>query len=137
MRRDNDTLRKGAEPPFEPWEGDHTALVHVLWAAKHDGLTLADDCDEIASMVLRSRFLAARIDQAVNDALRRAQEVTQQPSEAAAAQAELAASYEAEAAAIRQRLATEPLASDDANLLDHNASTLERLARGLRESGGK
>ena len=30
MRLDNDTRQKGTEGPFEPWEGDHTALVHVL-----------------------------------------------------------------------------------------------------------
>lgn len=62
---DNDTRRKGVEGPFEYWEGDHTALVHVLWAAKHDGLTLEKDFDAIASMVLSSRFLAARTAQAI------------------------------------------------------------------------
>lgn len=35
---DLDTAEKGTAPPFEPWEGDHTALVHVLWSAEHDGL---------------------------------------------------------------------------------------------------
>lgn len=36
--RDLDTIEKGTEGPYEYWEGDHTALVHVLWSAKHDGL---------------------------------------------------------------------------------------------------
>lgn len=57
---DNDTQQKGTDGPFEPWEGDHTALVHVLWAAKHAGLTLENDFDAIATMILRSRFMAAR-----------------------------------------------------------------------------
>lgn len=35
---DLDTIEKGTEPPFEAWEGDHTALVHVLWSAEHDHL---------------------------------------------------------------------------------------------------
>lgn len=60
---DNDTAAKGTEGPYEYWEGDHTALVHVLWAAKHSGLTIMDDADTIASMILRSRFMAARIAQ--------------------------------------------------------------------------
>lgn len=35
---DLDTYEKGTDGPYEHWEGDHTALVHVLWGAKHDGL---------------------------------------------------------------------------------------------------
>lgn len=35
---DLDTVERGTDGPFENWEGDHTALVHVLWSAKHDGL---------------------------------------------------------------------------------------------------
>src|SRR5690606_1879434 len=62
---DRDTRGKGVDGPFESWEGDHTALVHVLWAARHQGLTLDKDADTIASMILRSRFLAARIDAAI------------------------------------------------------------------------
>lgn len=113
--QDLDTQQKGTDGPFEPWEGDHTALVHVLWAAQRAGLTLAGDADEIASMILRSRALAARTAAARADAVER--------------QAE---QYDREAAAIRQRLEAEDLPSDDANLLDHNASTLERLARAAR-----
>lgn len=56
---DLDTSTEGTGGPFEAWEGDHTALVHVLWAAKREGLTLEKDADAIASMVLNSRFLAA------------------------------------------------------------------------------
>ena len=55
---DLDTFERGTEPPFDDWEGDHTALVHVLWSAKHEGLTLDTDCDAIASMVMQSRWLA-------------------------------------------------------------------------------
>ena len=66
MKLDNDTLQKGIEGPYEAWEGDHTALVHVLWAAKHDGLTLEKDFDTIASMILHSRFLAARTQHAID-----------------------------------------------------------------------
>lgn len=58
-RRDLDTEMNGVEGPYEHWEGDHTALVHVLWSAKNDGLTLERDADEIASMILRSRWRAA------------------------------------------------------------------------------
>jgi hypothetical protein len=126
MRLDNDTRQKGVEGPFEAWEGDHTALVHVLWAAKHDGLTLAKDFDEIASMILSSRFLAARVSQAI-DADRAARaKVTSEAFD-------MAAQYEREAAEIRQRMETEDLASDDLNLLDHNATTLERLAAATRQ----
>lgn len=59
---DNDTWQYGGTAgPFKPWEHDHTALVHVLWAAKHEGWTLQDDCDKIAGLILRSRWLAAQI----------------------------------------------------------------------------
>lgn len=62
-RLDTDTVVYGTAAPFEVWEGDHTSLVHVLWAAKHRGLTLADNADAIAEMIGRSRWLAARIAQ--------------------------------------------------------------------------
>lgn len=55
---DAGTLTKGTDGPFESWESDHTALVHVLWAAKWSGLSL-DDADEIASRILQSRWAAA------------------------------------------------------------------------------
>lgn len=63
---DLDTASKGTTGPFEAWEGDHTALVHVLWSARRAGLTLAEDTDEIASMICRSRFLAARTANAID-----------------------------------------------------------------------
>lgn len=63
---DVDTYKKGVEPPFEYWERDHTALVHVLWGAKHEGLTLKDNADEIATRILRSRWLAAQRHHAAN-----------------------------------------------------------------------
>lgn len=56
---DTDTAFKGLDAPFDYWEDDHTALVHVLWSAKHQGLTLQGDADEVARMILRSRWLAA------------------------------------------------------------------------------
>jgi hypothetical protein len=66
-RPDPDTLQHGTRPPFKDWESDHTALVHVLWSAAHQGLTL-DDADEIAHMVLGSRWMAAREHQAADAA---------------------------------------------------------------------
>lgn len=60
QRIDVDTFQEGTEPPFEYWESDHTALVHVLWSAKNQGLTLKSDYDEIAHMILNSRWMAAR-----------------------------------------------------------------------------
>ena len=56
---DNDTVEYGREAPFEYWESDHTALVHVLWHAKHEGLNLVDDVDKIASLIRSSRYAAA------------------------------------------------------------------------------
>ena len=55
---DVDTMTKGTAGPFEAWEGDHTALVHVLWAAKRSGLSL-DDADAVAELILQSRWAAA------------------------------------------------------------------------------
>lgn len=43
-------------PPV--WRGDHTALVHVLWAAKRDGLTL-DDADKLATFIRSSGYQRA------------------------------------------------------------------------------
>lgn len=37
------------------WKADHTALVHELWAARHEGLTL-DDADTLARFLRRSRY---------------------------------------------------------------------------------
>lgn len=59
-RLDLDTQQKGVEGPFESWEGDHTALVHVLWHARSDGLIPREtDCDDLASRIMRSRWMAA------------------------------------------------------------------------------
>lgn len=46
--------------PFDPWDSDHTALVHVLWGAKHKGLTIKENADEIATVIMRSRWKKAR-----------------------------------------------------------------------------
>lgn len=57
---DLDTFERGTEPPFDPWEDDHTGLVHVLWSAQSDGLIARDaDCARLATMIMRSRWLAA------------------------------------------------------------------------------
>ena len=51
----------GDEPPFRPWEGDHTDLVRLLNAARAKGLSLmSSDANELAEMILASRWLAAR-----------------------------------------------------------------------------
>ncbi len=63
---DLDTRTKGTDGPFEAWEGDHTALVHVLWHAHHEGLTLEKDFDTIATMVMQSRFLTAHTAAAID-----------------------------------------------------------------------
>ena len=65
---DNDTIDNGTTGPFDYWESDHTGLVHVLWNAKHAGLTLKEDADKIGSLILRSRWLAAHVAQAVDAA---------------------------------------------------------------------
>lgn len=59
LGRDTDTRTKGTEPPFDHWEHDNTGLVHVLWQARREGLSLDGDEDEIASLILNSRWAAA------------------------------------------------------------------------------
>jgi len=60
MNVDLDTFQRGTEGPLEHWESDHTSLVHVLWDARRRGLSLENDADEIAGMILKSRWLAAQ-----------------------------------------------------------------------------
>ena len=67
---DPDTLQDGTSPPFDWWESDHTALVHVLWSARNQGLNLKDNADKIAEMILRSRWMAARQYKAATEARR-------------------------------------------------------------------
>lgn len=45
--------------PIEPWDSDHTALVHVLWDVKRKGLTVEKDADEIAARIMRSHWIQA------------------------------------------------------------------------------
>lgn len=47
---------------FRPWDGDHTALVHVLREARNKRLSLSadDDQEQLAEMILNSHWLAAR-----------------------------------------------------------------------------
>lgn len=56
---DIDTIEHGTTPPFAYWEGDHRALVGVLWSAHHDHLDLTADAARIASNILASRCIAA------------------------------------------------------------------------------
>ena len=56
---DNDSVQYGVEGPFDDWSDDHTSLVHVLWHARHSGLTLDSDADEIARLIRASRWHAA------------------------------------------------------------------------------
>ena len=42
----------------QPWDSDHTALVHVLWAAQRDGLTV-ERADELAAHIMRSTWCRA------------------------------------------------------------------------------
>lgn len=55
MNVDLGTFQRGTEGPFEHWESDHASLVHVLWDARRRGLSLENDADEIAGMILKSR----------------------------------------------------------------------------------
>lgn len=38
LSADTDTLMNGVDAPFEPWEGDFTALVHVLWHLRREAV---------------------------------------------------------------------------------------------------
>lgn len=59
----------GSAPTFRLWEGDHTDLVRLLNAARAKGLSLmSSDADELAEMILASRWLAAREAHAVTRA---------------------------------------------------------------------
>jgi hypothetical protein len=48
----------------KPHEADHTELVHVLWAAKHRGMSLAD-ADALATFIRSSEYHDAVRRQAV------------------------------------------------------------------------
>jgi len=53
------TTQSDTQPEhFDPWDSDHTALVHVLWEASGKGLTLAK-ADELASHIMRSQWMRA------------------------------------------------------------------------------
>ena len=56
---DGDTKALGTQPPYECWEGGQSGLTLVLLDAHAAGLSLATDSDEIAAMVVRSRWFAA------------------------------------------------------------------------------
>ena len=59
-RLDKDTREVSTGDPYEVLEGDHITLVRVLKLARHDGLTLENDADAIATMILRSGALTGR-----------------------------------------------------------------------------
>ena len=45
---------------FKPWESDHTALVHVLWGLRDEGVIGRDvDCDTLASRIMQSEWMQA------------------------------------------------------------------------------
>lgn len=45
---------------IQPWDSDHTALVHVLWAARREGLIPREvDYDALASKIMRSKWTRA------------------------------------------------------------------------------
>src|SRR4051794_33729202 len=43
---------------IQPYDSDHTALVHVLWSARDEGLSLSD-ADALASHIMRSKWMRA------------------------------------------------------------------------------
>lgn len=47
-----------ADEPIRPYDSDHTALVHVLWAAESDGLTLKQ-ADALAARIMQSQWMRA------------------------------------------------------------------------------
>ena len=56
---DHDTAEWGTASPFQCWEGGRSALAMVLLDAHRMGLNLADHTDDVAGMLLRSRWFAA------------------------------------------------------------------------------
>lgn len=46
------------EDAIQPYDSDHTALVHVLWEAQRRGLTVSDP-DALAALIMRSRWMRA------------------------------------------------------------------------------
>jgi hypothetical protein len=49
---------------IQPYDSDHTALVHVLWEAQRGGITVSD-ADELASHIMRSKWMRAVREHAV------------------------------------------------------------------------
>jgi hypothetical protein len=47
-----------SDEQIKPYDSDHTALVHVLWAAERDGVTIRQ-ADELASRIIRSKWMRA------------------------------------------------------------------------------
>lgn len=43
---------------FDPWDSDHTSLVHVLWRASAKGLDVAK-ADELAQHIMQSQWMRA------------------------------------------------------------------------------
>jgi hypothetical protein len=53
-----DQHRLVVDDPIQPYDSDHTALVHVLWAAERGGLTVSDS-DALAAHIMRSKWMKA------------------------------------------------------------------------------
>jgi hypothetical protein len=49
-------MTKRSDEEIQPWDSDHTALVHVLWEAERCGIS---DADELASHIMRSAWMKA------------------------------------------------------------------------------
>lgn len=58
-----DDRRALADVEIKPWDSDHTALVHVLWAAQRGGITISDP-DVLASHIMGSEWMRAVKDHA-------------------------------------------------------------------------
>jgi hypothetical protein len=43
---------------IQPYDSDHTALAHVLWAAEDRGYSLSD-ADSLAAFIMRSKWFEA------------------------------------------------------------------------------
>jgi hypothetical protein len=46
------------EKEIQPYDSDHTALVHVLWQAQRGGITISD-ADALASLIMQSKWMRA------------------------------------------------------------------------------
>lgn len=52
------TAHSKSDEQIQPYDSDHTALVHVLWEAQRKGLTVSD-ADALASHIMGSKWMRA------------------------------------------------------------------------------